>query len=135
MQVALEPAASFDCRLDDPSTGGAQVLEPGVEVGLEPFVVERQHRPGRRRLDELGAGLQLGVVDDRRYPVAVVLHGGPCLGRARFGKLDRVPPLVDEQLALGKPVRDRERSIAEPLGERFANRNVQALPGSRGHAG
>ena len=119
MQIALEPTAGLDGCLNDPPTGGAQVIEPGVEIGLEPLVVERQHRCGRRRLHELGAGLQLGIVDDRGDPVAVVRDGGPCLGRPRFGKRDRMAALVDEQLALRQPVGDRERPVAELLGERL----------------
>ena len=52
-------------------------------------------------------------------PVAVVLHSRPGLGCARLGKRDRMASLVDEQLPLWKPIRDRERSIAQPLGERL----------------
>ena len=54
VQVALEPAAGLHRRLDDPAPGCPELVQPGVEVGLEPLVVEREHGPGGRRLDDFG---------------------------------------------------------------------------------
>ena len=66
---------------------------------------------GRRRggVDELGARVQRGVVDDRRHPAPVVLDRRPRAPGSGLGQRDRPAGLVDERLAVGQPVGDRQR--------------------------
>ena len=46
VEVALEPAPLVVAGLDDARARGAQLLEPGAQLGLQPLVLERER--GRR---------------------------------------------------------------------------------------
>ena len=78
--------------------------------------------PAAAALDELRPGVELGVVDDRRDAAAVALDRGPRAARAGLGQRRPVAGLVDEDPALGQPVGDRQRAVAEALGEHLAHR-------------
>ena len=77
VQVALDPPAGVVGGLDDPQPRDPQLLHPGAQLGLQALVVDRQRGGARRRGDELGRGVELGVVDDRRQPHAAAVDRGP----------------------------------------------------------
>ena len=108
--------------LDDAQARDAQLLHARAQVGLQALVVDRQR--GRRGggVDELGRRVQRGVVDDRRDAAAVALDRRPRAPGARLGQVDRAAGLVDERLAVGQPVGDRQRAVAEALGQHLAHR-------------
>ena len=121
MEVALDPAPGGVARLDDALARGAELLEARAEVGLEALVVERQRGARRSRLHQLGRGVDVGRVDDGREPATSPVDRGPCSTRPRLRQLHAGARLVDEHAAVGKPVRDAERSVAEALGEHLAH--------------
>jgi hypothetical protein len=126
VKVALESATRLEARLDDPRSRGAQLLDPRPQVRLQPLVVEREDGTRSRGPDELGTRVQLRVVDDRCQTRAVVLDRGPRAAGLGYGQLDRQSALVHEDGAIGQPVRDRKRVVADALRERVAY-----LPGPR----
>ncbi len=65
VQVALEPAALGGPGLDDPGARGAQLLDPGAQLGLQALVLDREARGGRDRADELRVVAERAVVHDR----------------------------------------------------------------------
>ena len=122
VQVALDPPARVVGRLDDPQPRHPQLLHPRAQLGLQALVVDRQRGGGGGRGDELRRRVELGVVDDRRQPHAPAVDRGPGAAGAGVGQLDRAAGVVDEDLALGQPVGDVERAVAEPLGQHLAHR-------------
>ncbi len=122
VQVALDPPARVVGGLDDPQPRHPQLLHPRAQLGLQALVVDRQRGGGRGRGDELRRRVELGVVDDRRHPHALVLDRRPRAPRAGVGQLDLAAGVVDEDLALGQPVGDVQGAIAEPLGQHLAHR-------------
>ena len=125
MQVALDLAPRVVGGLHDPAARVAQLLQPRAQIGLQTLVVERQRGGRRGGVDELGRGVQLGVVDDRRHAVALALDRRPRAAGAGDRQVDGVAALVDEHLAVRQPVGDVQRAVAEPLGQHLAHR---ALP-------
>ena len=122
VEVALQAAAGGVGGLDDAQAGDAQLLQPRPQVRLQALVVDRHRRSGGRGVDQLGTGVQRGVVDDRRDPPAVAVHGRPGAAAAGLGQGDRLAALVDEARAVGQPVGDRDRLVAQALGEHLAHR-------------
>ena len=122
VQVALDPAAGVVGGLDDPQPRDPQLLHPRAELRLQALVVDRQRGGAGGGGDELGGGVELGVVDDRRQPHAAAVDRGPGAARAGVGERDGAAGVVDEDLALGQPVGDRQRAVAEPLGQQLADR-------------
>ena len=64
VQVALEPESFGVTPRDDPFAAGAQLVEVGAQVGLQPFVVDR-HPGGRAQGGGEGIGVRRLVGDDR----------------------------------------------------------------------
>ena len=122
VQVALDLAARVVGRLDDPQPRHPQLLHPRAQLGLQSLVVDRQRGGLRGGGDELGRGVELGVVHDRRHPLALVVDRRPGAAGARGGQLDLAAGVVDEDPALRQPVGDVQRPVAEPLGEHLAHR-------------
>ena len=60
-------------------------------------------------------------MQDRRDAPPVALDRRPRPSRAGLGQRHRAPGLVDEDLAIGQPVRDRQGAVAEALGEHLAH--------------
>jgi hypothetical protein len=122
VQVALDPPARGVPGLHDAHARDAQILHPGPQVRLQALVVERER--GRRGggLDELGARVELRVVEDGRHPDAVALHRRPRPARARVGQRHGMAGLVDEDLPVRQPVGDGEGPVAEALGQQLADR-------------
>ena len=126
VEVPLQPPALGVGDLDDAGARIAQLVEPGAQVGPQALVLELQHGGGAGRLDDVGVG-QVGAVDDGRDQLAVVLDRRPDPARCRCGGyLHLVPLAVDEDLALGQPVDDGQRLVAEPRGQRVAHQLVGA---------
>jgi hypothetical protein len=71
MQVALEATARRVAGLDDPCSGGAQLLDLRAQLGVEPLVLEREGGSRAHGADELALICQRRVVDDCRHPFAV----------------------------------------------------------------
>ncbi len=108
VEIALQAPALGVGDLDDAGARIAQLIEPGSQVGAQALVLELEHGGRAGRLDDVGVG-QIGAVDDRRDQLAVVLDGRPDPARCRRRRdLNLVPLVVDEDLALGQPVGDRE---------------------------
>ena len=122
VQVALDPPARVVGGLDDPQPRDPQLLHPRAQLGLQALVVDRQRGGRGGGGDELRRGVELGVVDDRRHAHALALDRGPRAAGAGVGQLDRAAGVVDEDLALGQPVGDVQRAVAEPLGQHLAHR-------------
>ena len=91
VEVALDLAAGGVGGLDDAHAGDAQLLDARAQVGLQPLVVERERRGGRRRVDELGGRVERLVVHDRRDAPAVAVHRRPCAARAALGSATARP--------------------------------------------
>ena len=77
VQVALQPPPRGVGGLDYADPRRAQVLEACAQVGLELLVVEGQCGGRRRGLHQLGPGVEIRVVNDRRDPPAAAVHGRP----------------------------------------------------------
>ena len=121
VQVALQAPARGVARLDDAQPRDPQLLDARAEVRLEALVVDG--KPGRRGggVHELGPRVHRRVVDDRGHRLAVALNGGPRATRVGLGQLHPAARLVDERLAVGQPVGDRQRAVAEALGQHLAH--------------
>ena len=134
VQVALHFPPRGVRGFDDAHARGAELLDPGPQVGLQPLVVKRQR--GRRgcRLHELLARLQVRRVDDRRDALAFVVDRRPSAVRARLRKLHAVAGFVHELVAVRQPVGDRERAVPEAFCERLAHRRARGERGAQQRA-
>ena len=119
VEVALEPAPGLHAGFDDPGTRRPELLDTGPKRHLDTLVLEGGGRLCGRGPDEFRRRPQVGVVDDCCDPPTVALDVGPGAAGVDLGQLDREPALVDELLAFGEPVRDRERLVADALHERL----------------
>ena len=128
VQVALDPAARRVAGLHDPQARHAQLLHARLQVGLQTLVVERQRSGRGGGRDQLRGRVERGVVDDRGDAPAVAVDRGPGPARARLGQRDRVPGLIHEALAVGQPVDDVHRPVAEALGQHLAHRAARRQP-------
>ena len=118
VQVAAEPPALGVAGLDQPRAGRAQRLQPRAQLDLEPRVLERE-RGGRGRVaQQLRRLAQRGVVDERADAAALVVDLASARGRRRLG--GAVAVAVDVA-AVGQPVGDLQRRVAELGGERVAD--------------
>ena len=122
VEVALDAPAGVVGGLDDAQPRDAQILHACAQVRLQPLVVDRQRRRRGGSEDELGARVERRVVDDGRYAAPVLLDGRPRASRSGLGQHDGVAGLVDEGLAIGQPVGDRHRAVAQALGQHLAHR-------------
>ena len=107
VQVALDPPALHLRGLDDPDARGAELLQPGAQLGLQALVLEREPGRGARRGDQLGVVTERRVVHERGdpAPVALDLRHRPVL-RER----DRAALGVD--VAVAERIDDGERRVA-----------------------
>ena len=128
VQVAFEPAPGRVGGLDDAYPRCPQLLDPRSQVGLQALVVERQRRRGGGGLNELGARLQAGVVDDRGHSAAVVVDRRPRPVGSGLGQRHRTAALIDEATGLGQPVGDRQRAVTEAPGQGLAHRCTRRQP-------
>ena len=111
VEVALDSSALPVAGLDDARARGAQLLEPGAELGVEALVLHPQPRRGGDRGDQLLGVVEPPVVDDRADALAVVGHLG-CHRRESPGpgRLDPGAVGVDVAVGLGHPVGELDDS-------------------------
>ena len=67
VEVALESPARRVAGIDDARTRGAKLLELRAQLGVEPFVLERERGGRTHRPDQLALVLERDVVHDRRH--------------------------------------------------------------------
>ena len=121
VQVAPEPPALGVARLDQPRARRAQRLQPRAQLDLQPRVLDRQRGGGARLDDQLG---RLGrTAACRSAPTRRPSWSISVSSRSRG--VERVALAVDVA-ALGQPVGDVERRVAERVGERVAQRRGRA---------
>ena len=125
VQVALDPPAGVVGGLDDPQR--ARRAAPPRAPRSSAF---------SRSLSIASAAADAAAVTSSgdasssaswtiaAHARAVALDRRPRAARAGLGQLDRVAAVVDEDLALGQPVGDGQRAVAEPLGQQLAHRSA-----------
>ena len=135
VEVALDPAARRVARGDQPRAGGAQVVVSGAHLRGEALVLERQRRGRARRAHQLAVVEQRRVVHDRRDRSAVTRDPGHGTAAAVAGRRQRhgVPPGVDVAARVGQPVGERERVVAQRLGQRVARAHAAEPLEQRAH--
>ena len=113
VQVALEPPPLRVAGRDDPLARGLQLDHPGLRLGVQVLVLERDR--GRRGdgLHELRVVVERRVVDQRRDALAVAVDGRDRPVAARRGQRDLLSRGVGVGLVLRQPVRHDELRIAE----------------------
>ena len=118
--IRVEGHQQRRCRVDDRLE--EDVLRP--HLGLQPFVLEPERRRCRDRVDELGFVRERGIVDERADELPVPAHVVPQTDAVVTGKRGAVGQY--QLLALGQPVDEVERRVAEGVGERIPQRNTAA---------
>ena len=95
-----------------------------AHLGLQPLVLEPERRRRRDRVDELRLVRERGVVDERADELPVPPHVVPQTGAVPTGERGAVGQ--HELLALGQPVDEVERRVAEGVGDRVPQRDAAA---------
>jgi hypothetical protein len=128
LQLLLETAALGIAGLQDPAPGRGQFRHLASHVGLQPRV--RQGDPGRlgHRVGKFRVVQYGGVMDKRRDLLAVLPDYRDRLSRPGFGQLDEVPALVGVSIRFGQPVPDRQRPVAQGMGEPGPERACFEVP-------
>ena len=117
VQVALQAPALGVARRDDALARGLHLGEPGLRLGVQALVLERDARRGADGLDQLGVVVERGVVDERGELGAVALdRGGRAIGgdrghQHRAGRRRRRSPGTR---AAGRPRRGSGRRASWP---------------------
>ncbi len=121
VQVALDPPARGVGALDDPRARRAQLDDVGAQLGVEPGVLERQRGRAADRGDELRVLVRRRA---RAAPPAGRRARPACDARPEpgAGGANGAPAASTQSLALGQPVGERERAVAERGGQRVAQR-------------
>jgi hypothetical protein len=113
VQVPLEPAALGLRRLDHPRPRAVQLLQSGLQLGLQPAVLERDPRRRADAVQQLGFVAQRRVVQQGRHRLPGPLDHGRHEGGAGAGQLDRRPVAVGPRPPRRQPVGDDERRVAQ----------------------
>jgi hypothetical protein len=135
-QPPLEAAALRVAGVQQPAAGRLEGLDVRAHLALEARVRGRQARDRAQRVLERGVLQHRGVVDEHREDAAVAPH---VCDRAIAGQRER-PSLRVHVAAVLQRIRERERRIAERLGERGLERarprlaQVDDEVGDRGRA-
>ena len=127
VEVALESPARRVAGIDDARTRGAKLLELRAQLGVEPFVLERERGGRTHRPDQLALVLERDVVHDRRHPLAARVDRRAQPSRAVPRDLHGLARGVDVQAPLRKPVGEGERRIREGVGQRVAQAHPPLL--------
>ena len=123
VQVALQPPALLRAGLDDARAGGAQLLDAGAQLGLQPLVLHRQAGGGRDRAQQVGLLGQRHVVQDRADAPVLEHDLGPRAHRIAVRRqLDRMAVGVDPLALVLEPEDEIERAVAERVGQPAAQR-------------
>ena len=105
---------------DQPRARGAQVVVASAQFGGQALVLERERRGRARRAHQLALLQQCRVMHDRRDRCSVALDLGHRAVSARSRQLHSVPARIDIASRVGQPVGERERVVAQRLGQRVA---------------
>ena len=124
MQVAFQPAPFGVPGLHDPGPGGADLLQLGLHLGLQPGVLQRHAGRGSRQLDQLRLELQPLVVDQDGLVRVCYRHDGPA--RIRPDHLDGLARGVQVAGPVRLPERQLQRRVTQRPGQRVPE------PGRRG---
>ena len=90
VEVPFEPPAFRVSRGDDPRARGAELVNAGAQLGVQPLILECERGRGADCLHEVALLCKVGVVDDRGDPPSFVLDsvaifpfgaGSICIGR------------------------------------------------------
>jgi hypothetical protein len=126
VEVALDAPPRRVGALDDPRPRGAQLLHVGAQLGVEALVLQRQRGRAAHRAHELGLVGDRRRVDQQRDRAAALIDRRADPARARGRRREGIAALVDPLRALGQPVRQLQRRVAEGVGERGAQRAAAA---------
>ena len=121
VEVALQAPPLALSGLEDARADGAQLVDAGQQLGLEPRVLDGDR--GRRAdgVQQLGLLAQRRVVHERGHGRAVAIDERR--DAARVGRqLHRLAVEVGVGLVLGQPGREDERRVAQRAGQRVAQR-------------
>ena len=85
VEVALQPLPLLLSRLDHPPARAAQLLEAGLQLDVQPAVLERDGGRRADRVEQLGLVVERGVVHQRRHvlpsrSIRVVARPSPASG-------------------------------------------------------
>ena len=119
VQVAPEPPALGVAGLDEPRARRAQRLQPRPQLDLQPRVLDRQRRRGRR-LEAAARASRTAPASCSERADAPALVVDLRVTRPAPARRAAWPVAVDVA-ALGQPVGDVERRVAERVGERVAH--------------
>ena len=120
VEVALDPAALRVGRGHQPGARFAHVVQPRAQLGLQARVLQRELRGRGHRPEQLRVLEQRRVVDQRRERlVAVVAQHRDAAAVVVVERLRRARG-VDVDAAVGQPVRQLQRGVAERAGEQGA---------------
>ena len=135
VQVAPQAPSFRVARLDQPRPRRAQRLQPRAQLDFQPRVLERERGGGARLDHQLRCLAQHGGVQQRADAPALVVDLRQLAARA--GRRQRMPLAVDVA-ALGQPVGQIERRVAERVRQRVADvaiaRELLDQPRDRGGA-
>ena len=103
--------------------GALQLLDAGVQLGVEPLVLQRERRAAAARAEELGLVAQRAVVDDRGDAATSLRSTGRGACRVVAGPGARPAGPRRRPSAAGRGARRRsERGVAERVAQRVAQR-------------
>ena len=131
VQVALEPPARRVTRRHEPRARRLQLVDPCAQLGGEPLVLERERRRRAGGAHQLAVVVERRIVDDRGDRLAVALDLRDRTAVAGHRQRHGVALCVDVAAGVGQPVGERERVVAERIGERVA-RADPAEPSEQG---
>ncbi len=107
------------CRLDDPSPGASELLEPGSQLGVKPAVLEGDSGHRLHAVEQLGFVHQRGIVNERSDVDAVAIDQRR-RSPVQVGQLQRPAVAIDVHAEIGQPVRDLQGGVTQRASERVA---------------
>jgi hypothetical protein len=121
VQVALDAPALGQPGLEQAPAGLLELLDAGAQLGLQALVLHRQRDGRADRAHQVGLVAQRAswtIAPIRRPSSSTSVGGTQRLALPRQG--DRVAVAVHVLGAVGQPVRQPDRAVAERVGERLA---------------
>ena len=108
MQIALQPLALTQPRLDHPCTRTLQLLQVSFLLGLQAAVLERDSGRGADRGEQLTFFLQRRVMEQRGHPRPFAVDQRHCSAARRFRQHHAPPIQIGPTPKLRQPVRELE---------------------------
>ena len=125
VEVALDLSPPGVRGRRQPRARGPQVGDGRSQIRLQARVLEHHQGRAARRADQPGLGVERSVVDDHRQGIAVLPDDGRGSAGGPRGRLHRMAARVDVLAALRTPERNRQRRIAQRVGEDTAGVEVE----------